>query len=112
MVYFGCSVGEPDARSDRVFRLSDKHRPVRPIMAQSPNSPKYGPGNMSATLEGTDLVIRVDTTHVVKPRGETMPDNRKGAAEGATKLRPTNLIASSGGFIGVGAVRVSLNVTG
>jgi hypothetical protein len=78
-------------------------------MATENSAPKYGDANVRVTEEGGDLVIRCDKNHIYKPQGELMNDTKNGP--GATKARPTDLIASTRGFTQVGTFKVSLNVT-
>lgn len=63
---------------------------------------KYGANNCSVTMEGTDMVIRLDTTVILHAAGT---ENKAG------KERKRNLIATTGGFAVAGSCQVSLNVT-
>ena len=75
---------------------------------------KYGRNNISMTLEGSDIVIRIDT--------RVMAQNVDGSDKAIGTPNPTkadpsnkrmvNLIGTSGGFSGVGPCQVSVNVTG
>lgn len=63
---------------------------------------KYGPNNVHVTMEGSDVVIRCDASVILAAAGTP---NKAG------KERPRNLVATTRGFIGVGPVQLSLNIT-
>ena len=75
---------------------------------------KYGRNNISMTLEGSDIVIRIDT-RVMAQNGDGT-DKAAGTPNPTksdpNKKRAVNLIGTSGGFSGVGPCQVSVNVTG
>lgn len=69
----------------------------------------FGPNNASFTMEGDDIVIRVNSKGMAvntdgSPKLVGTPNKDK-------QPRKTNLVATSGGFKGVGMCNVSLNVT-
>lgn len=75
---------------------------------------KYGRNNISMVLEGSDIVIRIDTN--VMAQNADGSDKTAGSPNPTqsdpNKVRKVDLIGTSGGFSGVGACQVSVNVTG
>lgn len=69
---------------------------------KGPDKRKYGANNVSITMDGTDIVIRVDATVQLHAAGTP---NAQG------KERKRNLVATTSGFSTVGSCQVSLNVT-
>lgn len=74
---------------------------------------KYGRNNIRMSLEGTDIVIRIDSKEMAlnvdgteKAAGSPNPTK-----DDPNKKRAVNLIGTSGGFTTVGECRVSVNVT-
>lgn len=82
-------------------------------MATVNSERKYGRNNLSMSLEGTDIVIRIDTGALAlnadgteKAVGTPNPTKND-----PNKKRMVNLVGTSGGFSGVGLCQVSVNVT-
>ena len=74
---------------------------------------KYGRNNISMVLDGTDIVIRIDTKALAQNADGT---DKAAGTPNPTKLDPNkvrmvNLVGTSGGFSGVGSCQVSVNVT-
>lgn len=74
---------------------------------------RYGRNNISMSLDGSDIVIRIDTgAMALNPDGsDKAAGTPNPTKEDPTKKRVVNLIATSGGFATVGECRVSVNVT-
>lgn len=64
--------------------------------------PKYGNGNVSITMEGNDIVLRIDSEVILHKAGTL---NTQG------KERKRDLVATTAGFATIGSRQVSLNVT-
>lgn len=82
-------------------------------MAITGSERKYGRNNILMVLEGTDIVIRIDSTKMAlnpdsTPKAAGSPNPTK---DDPNKKRVVNLIGTSGGFATVGECRVSVNVT-
>ena len=82
-------------------------------MATQNQDRKYGRNNLSMTLDGSDIVIRIDTKALAlnadgteKAAGTPNPTKTD-----PNKKRAVNLVGTSGGFSGVGPCQVSVNVT-
>lgn len=74
---------------------------------------KYGRNNIHLSMDGTDLLIRIDTAAMAlnadgTPKRAGTPNPTKADPN---KIRSVDLIATSGGFKGIGACQVSCNVT-
>ncbi len=82
-------------------------------MTQAQPTRRYGRNNISMTLDGSDIVIRIDTKVLAQNADGT--DKAAGTPNPTktdpNKLRMVNLVGTSGGFSGVGACQVSVNVT-
>lgn len=82
-------------------------------MATHGSDRKYGRNNISMTLEGTDIVVRIDSKALALNADGTekavgTPNPTKADPN---KIRAVNLVGTSGGFSGVGECQVSVNVT-
>ena len=74
---------------------------------------KYGPQNMMVSMDGDDLILRIDTTQIIGRKGELKDPERMDDDEYANNPKNTrkrDLIATSNGFMRNGVVSISLNV--
>ena len=74
---------------------------------------KYGPKNFSLSMDGDDIVIRLDSKGISHAKDGTActmgaPNPTK---DEPGKTRAVDLVATSGGFKSIGACNVSVNVT-
>lgn len=74
---------------------------------------KYGRNNLHLSMDGTDIVIRIDTSAMAlnvdgtsKLTGTPAPTKKD-----PNRVRSVDLIATSAGFKGIGSLQVSCNVT-
>lgn len=82
------------------------------MQTQAPER-KYGRNNISMTLEGTDIVIRIDGTATALngDGSEKVSGSPNPTKDNPNKVRVVDLVGTSGGFTGMGECQVSVNVT-
>ena len=76
--------------------------PVEGIGMADKAKGKFGPNNVQLSMDGSDLLIRVDPSVILHAAGTP---NKAG------QERKVNLVATTRGFASMGSVQVSLNVT-
>ncbi len=86
---------------------------VKALMENGHLLSKFGRNNFHVEMDGTDLLIRIDTSSIAlnadgTPKKAGSPNPTKSDPH---KLRVVDLIATSSGFKGVGTCQVSCNVT-
>lgn len=74
---------------------------------------KYGRNNISVTLDGADIVIRIDSKALAlnADGSEKAAGTPNPTKSDPNKKRAVNLVGTSGGFTGCGECQVSVNVT-
>lgn len=77
------------------------------------DGPKYGQKNLSMTLDGDDIVIRIDSKGIShgKDGSECLAGSPNPTKDNPSKTRSVDLVSTSSGFKGIGPCSVSVNVT-